>query len=136
MVENKMRKFKLNLFPKTLFFEFPNPRKNTKICCSNRGQKLLFTSVKTPESMEKFAPKIFLKNSCQRGIYRQIWKLAVGSRFCQNNPAGRSAGRPPNGQILTVASYRSTARVDRNKQRALLSAVSYTHLTLPTIYSV
>ena len=39
--------------------------------------------------MEKFAPKILEKNSCQRGIYRQIWKLAVGSRFCQNNPAGR-----------------------------------------------
>ena len=33
--------------------------------------------------MEKFAPKILEKNSWQ------IWKLAVGSRFCQNNPAGR-----------------------------------------------
>ena len=30
IVENKMRKFKLNLFPKILFFEFPNPSKNTK----------------------------------------------------------------------------------------------------------
>ena len=39
--------------------------------------------------MEKFAQKFLEKNSCKWGIYRKIWKLAVGSRFCQNNPAGR-----------------------------------------------
>ena len=40
-------------------------------------------AVKTPESREKFAQKILEKNSCQRGIYRQIWKLAVGSSFAK-----------------------------------------------------
>jgi len=30
IIEIKMRKFTLKLFPKTLFFDFPNPSKNTK----------------------------------------------------------------------------------------------------------
>ena len=29
-LEIKMKKFNQNLFPKTLFFDFPNPSKNTK----------------------------------------------------------------------------------------------------------
>ena len=77
--------------------------------------------MKTPESREKFAQKILEKNSFQWGIYRPQKNIAVGSRNCQKCSTGRPAGRPSNGQILPVGSYRSTARVDRNKQRALLS---------------
>ena len=68
--------------------------------------------------MEKFAPKILEKNSHKWGIYRPQKNIAVGSR--NTLPVDRS-GRPSNGQILPVGSYRSTAPVDPNKQRALLS---------------
>ena len=81
-------------------------------------------AAKTPESMEKFAPKILEKNSFQWGIYRPQKNIAVGSRNARNTlPVDRS-GRPSNGQFLPVGSYRSTAPVDPNKQRALLSSRS------------
>ena len=72
--------------------------------------------------MEKFAQKILEKNSFKWGIYRQIWKLAVGCNFCQNYPDGRPPGRPPNGQILTRWHYRSTARsTQTNREQPALS---------------
>ena len=77
--------------------------------------------MKTPESRKIFAQKFLEKNSFQWGIYRPQKNIAVGSRNAKNElPVDRS-GRPSNGQILPVASYRSTAPVDPNKQRALLS---------------
>jgi len=78
--------------------------------CSIQAQKLLLIAVKTPESMKNFAQKILERNSFKWGIYRPIWKIAVGCNFCQKYPVGRPAGRPPNGQILNRCSYRSTAR--------------------------
>ena len=40
-------------------------------------------SVKTPESMEKFAPKILEKTGYKWGIYRPQKNIAVGSKNCQ-----------------------------------------------------
>ena len=51
-----MKKLNQNLFPKTLF---PNPSKNTKWIVQFKAQKLLLIAVKTLESQEKFAQKIF-----------------------------------------------------------------------------
>ena len=60
-LEIKMKKLNQNLFPKTLFFEFPNPSKNTKQIVQFKAQKLFLIAVKTPESKEKFAQKILEK---------------------------------------------------------------------------
>ena len=61
-LEIKMKKFNQNLFPKTLFFDCPNPSKNTKWIVQFKAQKLLLIAVKTPESKEKFAQKNLREN--------------------------------------------------------------------------
>ena len=76
--------------------------------------------------MEKFAPKILEKTDHKWGIYRPQKNIAVGSRNCQKcstgRPADRPADRPSNGQILPVASYRSTARsTQTNREQSALS---------------
>ena len=94
-IEIKMVKFNQKLFPKSLFFDFPNPSKNTKKIVQFKFKNFFLIAAKTPESMEKFAQKIFLKNSCKWGIYRQIWKIAVGSRTARNTlPVDRTVDRP------------------------------------------
>ena len=45
--------------------------------------------------MKKFAQKILEKNSYKWGIYRQIWKIAIGSRTARNTlPVDRPVDRP------------------------------------------
>ena len=60
-LETKMKKFNQNLFPKTLFFDCPNPSENTKQIVQFKVQKLLLIAVKTLESQEKLAQKFLEK---------------------------------------------------------------------------
>ena len=60
-LETKMKKFNQTLFPKTFFFDFPNPSKNTKQIVQFKVQKILLITVKTLESREKLALEILEK---------------------------------------------------------------------------
>ena len=108
------------LFPKPFSLIFQTLIKTPK-GLFNSSSKTSFDYSKNTREYVKIRTKILREKLLPKGYLQANPENSRWQQNCQKYPGGRPPGRPHNGHFLTVGSYRSTASVDPNKQRATCS---------------